>query len=68
MIRIRVWYEGKLYYLVEFVSHNDGKSAVKVLGENGIYFSPDSNKVLTTMLWTGLKDKMDIDIWEGDIV
>ena len=68
MIKIRAWYEGKLYYQIEFVSLNDGTSGVKLLGENGVYFTPDSGKVLTTMLWTGLNDKMGNNIWEGDIV
>jgi hypothetical protein len=68
MIKIRAWYEKKLYMYVEHVTYNDGSSTVKQLGENEIHFSPDPNKSIATMLWTGLKDKAGKDIWQGDIV
>jgi hypothetical protein len=68
MIKIRVWYENKLYIHVGYDTYSNGSSAVRLFDEKEISFLPDPNKSLTTMLWTGLKDKMNMDIWEGDIV
>ncbi|MEO7992671.1 MAG: YopX family protein [Chryseolinea sp.] len=68
MIKIRVWYENKLYVHVEHIIYSNGSSAVQLFDENEISFSPDHNKFLATMLWTGLKDKLGQDIWEGDVV
>jgi hypothetical protein len=68
MIKIRAWYDHKMYFHVEHVTYSNGSSKLTKLGDGQLAFPPDPSKDLVTMLWTGLRDKSGKEIWEGDVV